>query len=228
MSAIRDIILKPPEKDAYDVLKAAILQFYTPSNEERLRQLLARHPIGDTTPSRHLARLRSLAGPANAHSDIVRELWLESLPRHVQPTITALLEDSSIDKAASIADKIVARVGNEDNFLVATTSQPYRGNRDKYAVRPSQPRPHCIHQRLSFKDRVPVPTANPYRAKPRLERAAQPAHVRQKQPKVQKPPSRKPPKAPDDPTEGYCWFHRSYGPGARSCRKPCTYATGKG
>ncbi|VDP74352.1 unnamed protein product, partial [Echinostoma caproni] len=34
-----------------------------------------------------------------------------------------------------------------------------------------------------------------------LERAAQPAHVRQKQPKVQKPPSRKPPKAPYDPTE---------------------------
>ncbi|VDP34666.1 unnamed protein product [Echinostoma caproni] len=53
MSAIRDIMLKPPEKKVYDVLKAVILQFYTPSNEERLRYLLARHPIGDTTPSRH-------------------------------------------------------------------------------------------------------------------------------------------------------------------------------
>ncbi|VDP95403.1 unnamed protein product, partial [Echinostoma caproni] len=117
MSAIRDIIYEPPAKGAYDVLKATILQFYTPSNEERLRQLLARHPIGDTTPSRHLARLRSLAGPANANFDIGRELWLESLPCHVQPTVTALLEDSSIEKAASIADKIVARVGNEYNFL---------------------------------------------------------------------------------------------------------------
>ncbi|VDP95825.1 unnamed protein product [Echinostoma caproni] len=94
MSAIRDIILKPTEKDAYEVLKAAVLQFFTPTNEERLRQLLARDPIGDMMPCRHLARLRSLAGPANAHSDSVRELWLESLPRHVQPTITALLEDS--------------------------------------------------------------------------------------------------------------------------------------
>ncbi|VDP93116.1 unnamed protein product [Echinostoma caproni] len=71
MSAIGDIILKPPEKDAYDVMKAAILQFYSPSNEERIRQLLALHPIGYTTLSRHLARLRSLAGPANAHSGIV-------------------------------------------------------------------------------------------------------------------------------------------------------------
>ncbi|VDP96792.1 unnamed protein product [Echinostoma caproni] len=66
-SAVRDIIRKPPEKDAYDVLKAAILPFYTPSNEKRLRQLLARHPIDDTMLSKHLARLRSLAGPANAH-----------------------------------------------------------------------------------------------------------------------------------------------------------------
>ncbi|VDP93641.1 unnamed protein product [Echinostoma caproni] len=104
MSAIRDIILKPPEENAYDALKAAILQFYTRSNEERSRQLLARHPIFGMTLSRHLARLRTLAGPTNAHSDIVRELWLESLPRHVQLTVTALLEDSSTDKGASIAD----------------------------------------------------------------------------------------------------------------------------
>ncbi|VDP94824.1 unnamed protein product [Echinostoma caproni] len=78
MSAIRDIILKPPEKDAYDVLKAAILQFHTPSNEEMLRQLLARHLLGDTTSSRHLARLRSLAGPANFHFDIYYELLVDS------------------------------------------------------------------------------------------------------------------------------------------------------
>ncbi|VDP94984.1 unnamed protein product [Echinostoma caproni] len=186
MSAIRDIILKPAEKDAYDILKAAILQFHTPSNEESLRQLLARHPIGDTTPSMHLGCLYSLSGPANAQCDIVRELWLESLPRHIQLTVMALLEDSFIDKAASIADQIVARVSNEDNFLVDTTYQPYRDNRDKDAVRPSQARPHCIHQRLSFKVRVPVPTTNTYGAKPRLERAAQPAHVHQKQPKAQK------------------------------------------
>ncbi|VDP93764.1 unnamed protein product [Echinostoma caproni] len=94
ISTIRDIIPKPPETNAYDVLKDTILQFYAPSNEERLRQLLARHPIGDSTPSRHLARLRTLAGPENAHSYISRELRLESLPRHVQPTVTALLEDS--------------------------------------------------------------------------------------------------------------------------------------
>ncbi|VDP84603.1 unnamed protein product [Echinostoma caproni] len=224
MFVVRDIIPKTPEKNAYNVLKATILQFYTPSNEKRL---LARHPIGDTTPSKHLARLRTLAGPANAHSDIVRELWLESLPRHVQPTVTALLKDSSIVKSASIANKMVARVGNEGNFLVSTTSQPCSGNRDKYAVRPSQPRPQCIYHFLSFKSRVPVPTANPYRNRPRLERAAQPTRVRRKQPKAQKPPSRKPPEAPDDPSESYCWFHRSYGPGDSSCRKPCTYATGK-
>ncbi|VDP92895.1 unnamed protein product [Echinostoma caproni] len=207
MSAIRDIILKPPEDNVYDVLKAAILQVHTLSNEERLRQLLDRHPIGDTMLSKHLARLRTLAGPANAHSDIVRRLLLESLPHHAQPTVMALLEDASIDKAASIADKMVVRVGSENNFLVATTSQPYKRNRGRYAVGPSEPRPHCLQHRSSFKDRVPVPTANPCRAKPRLERVAWSAHVSQKQ-SNQKPSQRKPPKAPDDPN---CWFHRGYG-----------------
>ncbi|VDP92150.1 unnamed protein product [Echinostoma caproni] len=94
MCAIRDIILKPPEKGAYDVLKAVIRQFYIPSNGQRLRQLLARHPIGDMKRSRHLARLRSLAGPVNTYSDIVKEHWIESWPLQVQPTVTARLEDS--------------------------------------------------------------------------------------------------------------------------------------
>ncbi|VDP22153.1 unnamed protein product [Echinostoma caproni] len=157
MTAITNNILKPPEKNAKDVLKAVVFQFYTPSNEERLCQLLARHPIGDTTPSRLLARLRTLASPETAHSDMVRELWLELLPRTVQPTVMTLLEDSSIDKAASIADKIVARVGNKDHFLVATTSQPYRRNWDTFAVRLLQPRQKLMHHCLSLKDRIPLP-----------------------------------------------------------------------
>ncbi|VDP90756.1 unnamed protein product [Echinostoma caproni] len=105
ISTIEDIILKPPEVNAYDVLKAVILQFYSPSNEERLRQLLTRHPIGDTTPSMHLVRLCMSVCPANAQSDIVKEMRLESLPLHIQPTVTALLENASIVKAAAICQQ---------------------------------------------------------------------------------------------------------------------------
>ena len=221
LPAIRDVLLNPSASKPYDELKAAILNFYTPTREERLRQLLSGHPAGDTTPSRHLAQLKSLAGPSNANSDIVQELWLRSLPRHVQPTVMALLEDSTSERAAMIADKIVARVGNEHSLLVATTSQPSaQENQGRHVVRPQQPRPYCIHQRLSFKDRIPCPKNIPSVAKPRQERAARPAHVRQA------PSKRELSKSSNDPREGYCWFHRCYGPSARRCRQPCTYVTG--
>ena len=75
--------------------------------------------MGDAKPSHHLTRLQSLAGNTTADSKIVKELWLESLPASIQPTITALLEDTPLNKVALIADKILARTSNRDNYIGA-------------------------------------------------------------------------------------------------------------
>lgn len=216
LASIRDIILHPPEHHPYDKLKEMLLKHFLPSREEKLRQLLARHPIGDTKPSHHLAHLRSLAGPADRDSEIVKELWIEALPVHVQTAVTALLEDSSLDRAASVADKIVARVGSGDTPLIASTSHDHGVDLDQSPRRSTVPRRRNIQRRLSFKDRVTVPSPVPHRPRSKSRRKATPARA-----SVKREPSKT-----NDPEAGYCWFHHTYKAKARNCRKPCTFVSG--
>ena len=215
LATMRDIILIPPEDEPYGKLKDAILQQFLPSREERLRSLLSRNPIGDAKPTGHLKHLRQLAGPTHAQSEIVRELWLESLPMTVQPTVTAILETESLDKAAIIADKILARLRNSDHPLIASTMRVQSVDLDK--------RPHprdtasCIHRRLSFKDRVQVPHGYPRQA---VKRTATARRTKSSTRSGSCPPESK-------SQDGLCWFHKHYGANARRCRAPCSYVAGK-
>ncbi|VDP48909.1 unnamed protein product [Schistosoma curassoni] len=95
--AIREVVLNPNVPNVYGRFKEAIIKhFFTPM-EESLRTSLARHPLGDAKPCHHLACLQSLAGATTADSKIVRESWLESLPAHVRPMITALLKGTPLN-----------------------------------------------------------------------------------------------------------------------------------
>ena len=213
LCAVRELVLHPPEEQPFDKLKAALLKYFLPPREEQLRELLARHPIGDAKPSQHLARLRALAGPDNSHSSIIQELWMDALPVYLKATVTALLEDSTLDKVAPIADKIVARVGNNEQLLVASTSHQL-SSRSKARSSQRGP-PRCIHERLSFKDKVDVPEPYPSRGRSQRRRGKSPQSTR----RLSKPP--KPHQG-----DGYCWFHKTYGSAARRCKKPCAYPAG--
>ncbi|KAH9579519.1 hypothetical protein MS3_00009639 [Schistosoma haematobium] len=83
--AVREVVLNSNAPNAYNCLKEAIFRHLLPSGEERLTTLLARHPLGDAKPSHHLTCLQSLAGPTAADSEIVKGLWLDSSPAHIQP-----------------------------------------------------------------------------------------------------------------------------------------------
>ncbi|CAH8521658.1 unnamed protein product, partial [Schistosoma margrebowiei] len=122
--AVREVVLISNVPNVYDRLKEATLRHFLPSRDERLRTLLARHFLDGDKPSHHLTCLQSLAGPTASDSEIVKELWLESLPAHIQTTVTALLEESPLNQVAFIADKILARTSNRDSYVVASTARP--------------------------------------------------------------------------------------------------------
>lgn len=81
-----------------------------------------RRRICNTKPSRHLTRLGSLASSADRDYEIVYELGLESLPIRLQPMVRAPIEDLLLDRAALVADRIVARVGSRADSLSAKSS----------------------------------------------------------------------------------------------------------
>ncbi|CAH8573917.1 unnamed protein product [Schistosoma turkestanicum] len=217
IAAVREVVLNPNAPDAYNRLKEAILQHFLPSKEERLRTLLARHPMGDAKPSHHLTRLQSLAGPTAANSDIVKELWLDSLPAHVQPTIAALPEDMPLSQVALVADRVITRTGHRDNYTVASTSHTGVGLEAKQG-KAHKDQGCCIHSRLSFSDRSKVPEPYVLRARSRSRKAVST--------RPQRASSKPRQRAASEASTGWCWFHRTFRSAARHCRPPCSYKAG--
>ena len=59
---IRDLILRPPEENPYNVLKAQLIKRTAASEQRQLQQLLSTEELGDRKPTQLLRRLQQLAG----------------------------------------------------------------------------------------------------------------------------------------------------------------------
>ncbi|XP_037520478.1 uncharacterized protein LOC119397110 [Rhipicephalus sanguineus] len=107
-SEVRDILLAPPAEDAYRVLKETLIRRLTPSEPERLQQLLRENELGDRRPSQLLRHMQQLAGcTAGLDSRLVQELFLKRLPATVRIGVTASGE-TDVSKIAEMADRLMA------------------------------------------------------------------------------------------------------------------------
>lgn len=107
-SEVRDILLAPPAEDAYRVLKETLIRRLTPSEPERLQQLLRETELGDRRPSQLLRHMQQLAGcTASLDSRLVQELFLQRLPATVRIGVTASGE-TDVSKIAEMADRLMA------------------------------------------------------------------------------------------------------------------------
>ncbi|CAN7997550.1 unnamed protein product, partial [Ixodes hexagonus] len=57
---IRDVLLAPPDEDAYKTLKQTLIRRVTPSETQRLQQLLREAELGDRKPSQLLRHMQQL------------------------------------------------------------------------------------------------------------------------------------------------------------------------
>lgn len=108
-SEIRDLLLAPPVENAYATLKETLVRRITPSEPQRLQQLLRGTELGDRTPSQLLRHMQQLLGETSTTIDgvLLRELFLQKLPSGVRMVIAAS-EHKDLTAAAELADKLVA------------------------------------------------------------------------------------------------------------------------
>ncbi|KAH6927826.1 hypothetical protein HPB50_008966 [Hyalomma asiaticum] len=106
---IRDLLLAPPVENAYATLKETLVRRVTPSEPQRLQQLLRGTELGDRTPSQLLRHMQQLLGETSTTIDgvLLRELFLQKLPSGVRMVIAAS-EHKDLTAAAELADKLVA------------------------------------------------------------------------------------------------------------------------
>lgn len=106
-TVVRDIIMQPDPTDPYTNLKAKIIQRCGESKTEEIRRLLAGELLGDRKPSDLLREMKRRAENFKLEDTLLLELFNQALPSNVQ-TILASIDSLTCDKAAEIADKILA------------------------------------------------------------------------------------------------------------------------
>jgi hypothetical protein len=86
---VQDIIISPPERDPYSILKAELVTRLSPSREQRIRQFLTLE-MGDHKPSQFLRQLRSLV--LDVSDDFLHSIWFSRLPPNVRAILTCQSE----------------------------------------------------------------------------------------------------------------------------------------
>ncbi len=110
LSAVSDILLSPPNEGKYEALKQRLIQEFSHSETQKIRQLVSELQLGDDKPSHLLRKMRELAGTAFS-DDFLKTLWLQRLPSEMQTILSISTEN--VDNVAKMADKI-AEVRNEN------------------------------------------------------------------------------------------------------------------
>jgi hypothetical protein len=99
-SEVEDIIISPPDRDPYTILKPELVKRLSPSKEERIHQLLSLE-MCDSKPSQFLRHLTILAP-----DDFLRSIWSSRLPSNVR-AILAGLPEGDLNAPAHCADNII-------------------------------------------------------------------------------------------------------------------------
>ena len=111
---IRDLLMSPPTDEPYKKLK---------SEQTRLNQVLISEELGDQKPQL-LCKMRQLLGDNRLEDGILRHLFLQRLPTNTQRLLASSADNSSLDKLAVLADRILEVAPSQPSVAaIATTSQ---------------------------------------------------------------------------------------------------------
>ncbi len=116
---VRDLILNPPETDPYNVLKKSLIERVSLSKRSEIHQLLHAEELGDRKPSQLLRRLQQLSG--NTETDLLRELFLQRLPSHVQVGLSH--PGKPLAELALIADGMIELVQSRQSIAQVETPE---------------------------------------------------------------------------------------------------------
>ena len=221
---VRDFLISPPTSNRYTSLKAELIKRTSASEQHRLHQLLISEELGDRKPSQFLRRMRQLLGDASLEDNILKQLFLQRLPRNAQLILASTSDAVSIEQLASIADKIVEVAAPSPCLAsvlqpAATTlpiSQPSpaaAASADSVAITQLQA---SVHQ-LTLQ--VQALTSNLHERGRTGERGASVNPRRRPRSRSVSRSRRQPDK------NGVCWYHSNFGNKAHRCVLPYTYSS---
>ncbi|KAA3672061.1 uncharacterized protein DEA37_0008076 [Paragonimus westermani] len=102
---VDDVLELPDSTKPYEQLKAAVSKRVGLSDRQRISQLLSATELGDRKPSQLLRHMQRLAGRTHIEEALLREMWLQRLPKDIQNVLSAN-PSATLSTLAEVADRI--------------------------------------------------------------------------------------------------------------------------
>ncbi len=214
---IRDIIISPPTEKPYDVLKSELVKRTSASEQRRLQQLLTEEELGDKKPSQLLRKMYQLLGDNRVEEQILRQLFLQRLPKNAQLIIASSTDTVTLEQLATIADKIL-EVSLPSSSISAISFKPYQSTLpDPIATLQSQI--DQLTSQLHFLTSQLQSSQHQYQPRSHGRSQSRSHSPGRRQSFSSRSPNRREFNSP------YCFYHTKYGHKAHRCIQPCQFAS---
>ena len=196
---VRDLLLKPPDTDPYNTLKTQLIKRTAASTQRKLQQLISGEELGDRKPTQLLRRMQQLLGDQLGATADSNTFLRELFLQRLPSNVRMVL--ASADPATEL-EKLADLA---DKVMEVATQTIAAVSDDSEVKKLRQEVAHLTELVTSLN------THTGHRSRSR---------------------SRSTPRHPDSPApllppqESLCWYHSTFGEGARKCRKPCAWGNG--
>lgn len=183
------------------VLKEALISRTAITEEQNVRTLLSGIQLGDRTPSQLLRHMRTLMGKSTVSETILKELWLQSLPPSMRPSLAVVHADTALETLSQLADQVYSAINANSSGSV----QPIVAESTLTA------RVDSLEQK--------VDTLTSRFDAFLLQHSQRGSHSRSRSPTGSNKGDSSKPKVV------ICRYHRQFGSAAKSCKPYCTFHT---
>lgn len=220
-SEVADLIRTPPVAAPYTTLKRTLIDRIGVPDRQRVRQLLSGEEMGDRTPSKFLRDLRSLSTAA-IPDELLRTIWLQRLPPHVQAVLQAHELDAAftIDRLAAVADRVL-EVSPTMPRTFATVASISTGAPSSTPPTLASPSVNAVTASSADTTAARLDELSRQLNALRESCGARSRYRSKTPPRRRGSPSARPRSPPAD----LCWFHRRFGRNAKKCSPPCSSAS---
>ncbi|KFD46747.1 hypothetical protein M513_12374, partial [Trichuris suis] len=163
--------------------------------------MLHKEELGDRTPSQFWRHLQALAD-SSISENILRALWLQRLPLHIQSIVAGHDSNFTIQQLLSIADR-VAEVSQPDLMSVTSSTEALTNVAQQVEALSRRLSELELHHRAARFS--PSHAHSNFRGRRR---------VRSRQPRRSTSVTRQP---------NQCYYHRRFGSEAKRCQPPCAF-----